>query len=251
MAKWVLGLTGGIGSGKTLASDYLASLGIDIIDADLCARQVVEPGCPALAAIAEHFGADILDAGGALQRAQLRRIIFQDEAQKHWLEALLHPLIRACISTQLARSQSSYSVLVSPLLFESGQADFCQRTLLIDAPESLQLERTLKRDGGDIGQVQAIIASQWSRERRRARADDVLLNDGDREQFYAELERLHAAYLQTSSLSQPESRYNCPRCRQLTVWQNNPYRPFCSERCRLIDLGLWLTDPEDEAQADD
>ncbi len=199
MAKWVLGLTGGIGSGKSLASAYLAELGIDIVDADLCARQVVAAGSPALAAIVARFGSDLLDAQGGLQRRRLRDIIFADAAHRHWLEALLHPRIRACLISALSASSSAYAVLVSPLLFESGQAALCQHTLLIDAPESLQLERTLARDGGDATQVQAIIASQGSRQQRSAAADDIVLNDGSPTHLHQQLLALHQGYLEAAA----------------------------------------------------
>ncbi len=199
MAKWVLGLTGGIGSGKSLASDCLASAGVDIVDADLCARDVVAAGSPALAAIVARFGDDLLDAQGNLQRRRLRSIIFADAEQRHWLEALLHPRIRDSLLHALAASTSAYTVLVSPLLFESGQAALCQRTLLIDAPESLQLTRTLARDGGDVAQVQAIIASQWSRQQRCAAADDILLNDGSCAALEDQLMTLHQHYLEAAA----------------------------------------------------
>src|SRR3989338_6241173 len=140
-----IGLTGGIGSGKTAATDHFQQLGIAVVDADVVAREVVVPGSPALAQIAEHFGAQILDHSGALDRAQLRKIIFSNPSEKSWLETLLHPLIRTEILRQLEQAHSPYAILVSPLLFETGQHLLVDRTLLIDAPEALQVSRATAR----------------------------------------------------------------------------------------------------------
>ena len=191
----VIGLTGGIGSGKTLASDYLESLGISVTDADRIAREVVAVGEPALAAIAAHFGADVLMPDGQLNRAALRERVFADPAERKALEAITHPAIRARIAQRLSESRSPYSVLVSPLLFESGQSAFCQRTLLIDADESHQIARAAQRDGVPEAQISSIVAVQMSRAERRARADDIVLNDGAPEDLYRALDRLHATYL--------------------------------------------------------
>lgn len=192
----VIGLTGGIGSGKTLATDHFQRLGITVVDADLAARVVVEPGRPALAEIAAAFGADMLQPDGSLDRAALRRIVFADPAQRQRLEAITHPRIAEEIRRQLAASTSPYTVLVSPLLFESGQHRFAQRTVLIDAPESLQRQRAAIRDKVSEQQIEAIMAAQLSREERRARADDVILNEGHIEHLHAMVEKLHDRYLE-------------------------------------------------------
>ena len=192
----VIGLTGGIGSGKTLATDHFQRLGITVVDADLAARVVVEPGRPALAEIAAAFGADMLQPDGSLDRAALRRIVFADPAQRQRLEAITHPRIAEEIRRQLAASTSPYTVLVSPLLFESGQHRFAQRTVLIDAPESLQRQRAATRDKVSEQQIEAIMAAQLSREERRARADDVILNEGHIEHLHAMVEKLHDRYLE-------------------------------------------------------
>lgn len=196
MSTFIVGLTGGIGSGKTAASDWFAAQGIVVVDADVVSRQVVEPGTPALAAIGDHFGAGVLQPDGTLDRAALRRIVFDAPEERRWLEGLLHPLIAQEILRQLSAAASPYAMLVSPLLFETGQKAFVQRTLLIDVPESVQLARTAARDGVDEAQVRAIMAAQMSREDRRARADDVVVNDGPLDGLYAQLAPLHAAYLQ-------------------------------------------------------
>ena len=188
---WILGLTGGIGSGKSAAAEHFAKLGIHVVDADHAARWVVEPGRPALSQIAEHFGADVLQADGQLNRSALRSLIFADPEQRRWLEALLHPLIREEIASNLERAQSPYAILVSPLLIESGQHATTQRVLVIDAPQALQIERTLLRDSTSEQQVQAILKVQASREERLRHADDVLVNDKDLMALKTEVERLH------------------------------------------------------------
>lgn len=195
----VVGVTGGIGSGKTAVTDSFHALGIDIVDADLASRVVVEPDTPALQHIAEHFGAAILQADGALDRAALRRIIFQDPAAKQWLEQLLHPLIGEEIRRQLQSAASPYVVFVSPLLVETSQRTFCDRILVVDVPEETQLQRTMTRDNNDADQVRRIIASQASRAQRLELADDVIENTGSLEQLQTKVAQLHARYLQLAA----------------------------------------------------
>jgi len=192
---WILGLTGGIGSGKSAAAQHFIDLGIHTVDADHAARWVVEPGRPALEKIAEHFGPGVLQADGQLDRAALRTLIFEAPEQRRWLEALLHPLIGAEIASHLARAQSPYAILVSPLLIESGQYKNTQRVLVIDAPQALQIQRTQQRDQTSEQQVQAILKVQASREERLRHADDVLVNDRDLTWLHSEVERLHHFYL--------------------------------------------------------
>ena len=193
---FVVGLTGGIGSGKTLATDHFERLGITIVDADKVARIVVEPGRPALQEIASHFGDGVINTDGSLNRQALREIVFADPGQRKALERITHPRIAAEIALQLAASTSPYTILVSPLLFESGQHRFAQRTLLIDAHESLQRQRAASRDKVSEAQIEAIMAVQLGREERRARADDVILNDGDISHLHAMVEKTHARYLE-------------------------------------------------------
>jgi len=194
-APWILGLTGGIGSGKSAAAQCFVDLGVHLVDADNAARWVVEPGRPALAQIAEHFGAGVLQADGTLNRAALRELIFKDPQQRAWLEGLLHPLIREEIRDYLARAESPYAVLVSPLLLETTQHQMVQRVLVIDVPEALQIERTVLRDKTNEEQVRAILKAQTTREHRLSQADDVIVNDRDPAWLKSEVERLHHFYL--------------------------------------------------------
>ncbi|QTT86855.1 dephospho-CoA kinase [Pseudomonas chlororaphis] len=192
---WILGLTGGIGSGKSAAAQHFIDLGIHVVDADHAARWVVEPGRPALTRIAEHFGDSVLQADGQLDRAALRKLIFEVPQQRLWLEALLHPLIANEIAAHLARAESPYAILVSPLLIESGQYAMTQRILVIDVPQQLQIERTLQRDRISEQQIQAILKAQATREDRLSHADDVLVNDRDLAWLHSEVQRLHHFYL--------------------------------------------------------
>lgn len=192
----VIGLTGGIGSGKTLATDHFEQLGVTVVDADKVARLVVEPGQPALHEIAAAFGPGVITPDGKLDRAALRRLVFADPEQRRRLEHITHPRIAEEIRRQLAASTSPYTILVSPLLFESGQHRFAQRTLLIDAHEALQRQRAAQRDNVEEKQIEAIMAAQMSREERKAWADDVLLNDGDIAHLHAMVEKLHQRYLE-------------------------------------------------------
>ncbi|QCI10742.1 dephospho-CoA kinase [Pseudomonas putida] len=192
---WILGLTGGIGSGKSAAAERFVELGVHLVDADQAARWVVEPGRPALASIVERFGAGVLLDDGQLDRSALRQKIFADPEQRRWLEALLHPLIGQEIFSYLAKAESPYAVYVSPLLIESGQYQKVQRVLVIDAPQALQVQRTLARDNTSPEQVQAILQAQLAREERLRHADDVVVNDHDLAALHGQIDRLHDFYL--------------------------------------------------------
>ncbi|MEX0740125.1 MAG: dephospho-CoA kinase [Pseudohongiella sp.] len=194
----VVGITGGIGSGKTAATDAFAALGITVVDADLVSRDVVRPGTPALTEIARHLGKEFLLADGNLDRRALRELIFRDPATKKWLEALLHPLIRQEIIMQLQHSKSPYTLLSSPLLLETDQQTLCNRVLVIDAPESLQLERTMARDNSSADTIKAIMASQFNRQQRLDKADDIIVNDGDLTALQSAVQTLHKTYLEIS-----------------------------------------------------
>ena len=196
MKPWILGLTGGIGSGKSAVAEQFASLGVHTVDADQAARWVVEPGRPALRQIAQHFGDGVLSPPGELNRAALRERIFADPAERQWLERLLHPLIRSEIADHLARADSPYAIMVSPLLIESGQYRTVDRVLVVDVPEVLQIARTVARDQASEEQVRAILKVQAAREERLRHADDVLVNDRDLSWLRSEVERLHHFYLQ-------------------------------------------------------
>lgn len=193
----IIGLTGGIGSGKSAVSDCFEKLGVTVVDADVVAREVVEPGTAALKSIADHFGDHILTAKGALDRAALRTLIFSDENQRKWLEALLHPLIRKEIIAQLNQSDSPYSILSSPLLLETDQQTLVDRVLVVDVPVELQLERTIQRDNNSVDQVKSIISAQSTRTYKQQKADDIILNIGTIEELQKDVFALHQRYLQS------------------------------------------------------
>lgn len=192
---FVVGLTGGIGSGKTAASDYLASKGITVVDADLASRVIVQPGQPALARIAERFGADKLNADGTLNRAALRTVVFADKQALKDLEAITHPAIRDELVRQLQAAQSPYVLLVSPLLLETNQNELVDRVLLIDVPEEVQVARTAQRDQVAASQVKAIMDAQMPRQQRRDKADDIVVNDSTLDALHEALDHLHETYL--------------------------------------------------------
>lgn len=196
MSKFVIGLTGGIGSGKTTIANMFAEHAIDIIDADIIAREVVQKGTPALRAISEYFGANYLLDNGELNRALLRKTIFSNDNDKNWLNNLLHPLIRESIVTQATLAQSTYCIIVAPLLIENNLTALVDRVLVIDVHESTQLARTTTRDGNTSNQVQAIIDSQVSRTVRLEHADDVLNNNSSSlSEIRKAVESLHQTYL--------------------------------------------------------
>lgn len=201
MGQLTLGLTGGIGSGKSVAADRFQSLGAQVVDADLIAREVVEPGEPALEAIAHHFAPSILLDDGRLNRSKLREIIFSESAAKQWLEDLLHPIIRERIIHRLSErgGNTPYAILVSPLLLETDQSALVQRIIVVDCPTDMQLKRASLRDNTDTAQIKAIMATQLTREQRLARADDILHNDGDLEHLYQQIDRLHQHYTSTNT----------------------------------------------------
>jgi dephospho-CoA kinase len=192
---FVVGLTGGIGSGKTAVSDYFHKLGVDVVDADVVARIVVNPGTPALKKIAQHFGNDLLLSDGSLNRAALRQKVFADPTEKAWLENLLHPLIGQEIDNQLANASSPYVIYVSPLLLESQQNYRCHHILVVDAPVELQVERATARDNNTESMIRRIVKQQMPRAERLQQADDILVNDGDLESLYAKIDRLHQKFL--------------------------------------------------------
>lgn len=195
MANWVLGLTGGIGSGKSAVSAIFEELGIQVVDADIVAREVVEPGSVGLTKITAHFGDEILTSNGTLLRAKLRAIIFADESQKQWLNNLLHPLIRESMLSQLKQATSNYVILVAPLLFENGLEKYCNHTLLIDVPVDVQITRTTARDNVSVELAKQIIASQMSRADKQQKAADILDNNRPLEEVKTDVQKLHEKYL--------------------------------------------------------
>lgn len=192
----IVGLTGGVGSGKSTVAEFFAALGVPVIDADEIARGLVMPGQPALAEIVEHFGPAMLDREGQLRRDRLRQRIFGDSAARRALEAILHPRIRDEIQRRLAALDPpcGYALVVVPLLLESGWQDLVQRILVVDSPEALQIARTMARDGIDRAQAEAMLAAQVERKTRLAAADDVIRNEGSPAVLRAQVEALHSRY---------------------------------------------------------
>lgn len=199
--SFVVGLTGGIASGKTTVADLFAEKEINLVDADIVAREVVAVGSSGLSQIAANFGRDILLSSGELNRPKLRELIFADDENKKWLNNLLHPLIHEELLRRLSESQSTYTLLVAPLLVENNLMDICDHVLVVDVEESLQLERTMLRDQVSEQQVKSILASQASREQRLAVADSVIVNNGNLSALHGEVDRLHQKFLELANLS--------------------------------------------------
>ncbi|QCO20521.1 dephospho-CoA kinase [Acinetobacter cumulans] len=199
---FILGLTGGIGSGKSAASAWFESQNITVVDADIVAREVVAPGHGALLDIQRAFGDWVLLDNGALNRPALREHIFKSPEARKILEQITHPAIRQSIIQQLQHASSPYVILVSPLLFETNQHELTHHTLLIDASESLQIQRASQRDGQSVEQIQNIIQVQMSRADKRALADDIVVNDGHLDHLYQQLTPLHQQYLKRAEKKQ-------------------------------------------------
>ena len=192
----IIGLTGGIGSGKSVASDKFKSLGITIVDADVASRTVVEPGKPALKEIEDHFGSGIITAEGKLDRNNLREIIATDPEERKWLESVTHPKIGEQITKEISESTSVYTLFVAPLLLETNSQEMCSRVVVVDVPKDVQIRRTAKRDRVSPNQVEQMVAAQMEREKRLEKADDVLLNSGTIEDLEKQVEELHKKYIQ-------------------------------------------------------
>ena len=195
----IIGLTGGIGSGKSTVARAFETLGAASVDADDVAREIVLLGEPALLAIKNRFGDQVIHQDGTLNRVALRDIIFKDPEQRQWLESVTHPKIRERLLQHLAQLKTQgapYVLLVSPLLFESGQNALINRAIVVDVPQALQLSRTQQRDGVSESQVHAILAAQLSREQRLAQADDVIDNSGDHASMMEQVVRLDQRYRQ-------------------------------------------------------
>ena len=190
-----IALTGGIGSGKTTVANLFAGHGIDIIDTDVIAREVVMPGTKALKQLIDYFGPQILNSQGELDRRQLGQIIFHDSEKKNDLEQLLHPLIREEMTQAMAQSQSPYCIAVIPLLIENKSSHHYDRILVIDCEEDQQISRTLNRDNRDRNTVEAIITQQASREQRLDVADDIIVNHDNLSALQDKVHKLHQFYL--------------------------------------------------------
>jgi dephospho-CoA kinase len=199
---YVVGLTGGIGSGKSAAAAEFARLGATVVDTDAIAHELTAPGGPTIADIRRTFGDEFISESNALNRERMRELVFREPAQKKRLEALLHPMIRAESARRIAASAAPYVVHVVPLLVESR--DYrrrVQRVLVVDCPESLQVERVRARSGLAADQVAAIIKSQVSREKRLAAADDVIDNSGSIDALQQQVGKLHEKYLALAARS--------------------------------------------------
>jgi dephospho-CoA kinase len=193
---FIVGLTGGIGSGKSAAADRFAAHGITVVDTDEIAHRVTRPGGSAIDAIRAAFGAGFIDDSGALDRSRMRAAVFSDPGSKARLEGILHPMIRSIAFAEARAAGSPYAVLVVPLLLESGAyASVVDRILVIDVDESVQVERTMRRSNIPESQVRAIMANQASRADRLAAASDVIRNDGDLEHLQRQVDKLHLEYL--------------------------------------------------------
>lgn len=188
-----IGLTGGLGCGKTTVASLFAAKGVPVLDADQIARELVEPGQPALAAIVREFGEEFLEAG-QLNRVRLREVVFQCPERKRQLESILHPMVFDAMQRQLATLRSDYCILCIPLLFETKQQAFVDRILVIDCPVELQYERVKNRDGLEMAEIGRIIQSQVSRQERLAAATEVIENSGQMEQLVEQVEKLHRMY---------------------------------------------------------
>ena len=197
---YVVGLTGGIASGKTTVADLIAAQGINLVDADIVAREVVAIDSDGLKQISAHFGEQILQDDGSLNRALLREKIFSNDVNKQWLNNLLHPMIRAELLAQLSASNSPYTLLVVLLLVENKLTTLCDHVLVVDVEEQVQITRTIARDNVSVEQVEAILQSQATREQRLAAADSVIVND-DRQQLIHDTTILHQKFLELATIA--------------------------------------------------
>lgn len=200
MSDFVVGLTGGIGSGKSAAADAFAALGVSVVDTDAIAHELTAPGGAAMPGLVAAFGAEVAAVDGALDRARMRRLVFADPAARERLEAILHPLIRTLSAERCRLALSPYVILAVPLLVESGTyRERCDRIVAVDCPEGLQICRVMARNGLAEAEVRAIMATQASRDERLAVADDVITNDHDLANLEKQVGELHRKYLQLSS----------------------------------------------------
>jgi len=199
---FVVGVTGGIGSGKTTVTNLFQQHGIVIVDADVIARHIMDKGGDALKAVKERYGQEALLQDGNLNRAWLRDRIFKHREDKQWLNELTHPLIREQILSQLQQAQSPYVMLSAPLLVENRLTKLCDRVLVVDVSEATQVQRTQQRDAVSEDQVQAIINAQASREQRLQAADNIIHNEGDESELAPQVEKLHELYLRLALTNQ-------------------------------------------------
>lgn len=200
-----IGLTGGVASGKSVVADVFQTLGAPLIDTDVLAREVVEPGAVGLAAIRDEFGQDVLTQDGRLDRRKLRSIIFASDDKRRRLESILHPLIRESLLARLSSIDAPYVIIAVPLLIETNFTELVDRILVVDVPVELQIERLMARDNISRDEAEAMIAAQAPRETRLAHADDIIDNSGSLDSTRAQVEALHRRYLQLATVCREES----------------------------------------------
>ena len=200
MSHFVVGLTGGIGSGKSTVADLFVDHGAALVDTDAIAHELTAAGGAAMPLLIAEFGALVATADGAMDRAVMRRLVFADPSARVRLEGILHPLIRQRSAERCRAANSPYVVLAVPLLVESGTyRQRCDRIVVVDCPESLQIERVMARNGMSADEVKAIMAAQATRQQRLAAANDVVVNDADQAKLYAQVSALHQNYLKLSA----------------------------------------------------
>ena len=191
----IVGLTGGIGSGKSAAANFFQNEGITVIDADGLSREVIEEGTPGFVSIVEYFGSKIIDSDGSINRAQLRKEVFDDDKKKKLLESIIHPLVRELMEKKIAASKSPYSIIMVPLIFETNSMGNYNRILVIDCDPKLQLERAMLRDNNSKAQIEKIMGSQCSREERISIANDIIPNNDSLENLKIRSIAMHKFYL--------------------------------------------------------
>lgn len=198
LPPWKVGLTGGIGSGKSIIAGLFTKIGVPVIDADVISRELTSTPGPVLQRISAAFGDSILDRGGLLDRAALRTLVFTDASARHTLESILHPLVYDRMESIYSQIESPYCILSIPLLLETDASEKVDRILVVDCPVHMQIERTYNRDKVSIEIIESVIRSQVSRESRLAAADDIIVNDGSIADLKSRVDELHAVYLQLS-----------------------------------------------------
>lgn len=205
--RFIVALTGGVAAGKSEVTRRFEALGVQVYDADVAARAVVERGEPALAEIEFVFGADVLNADGSLDRRAMRERVFSDAESRRKLEGIVHPRVREWLRRRMATDRGTYCMLAIPLLAETWpQYDFVDRVLVVDAPDELRIERLMRRDGVTHEQARQTLAAQVAREQRLSLAHDVIVNDGDAAYLDAEVSALHAKYLELADLKRAQTR---------------------------------------------
>lgn len=207
----VVGLTGGIGSGKSTVAELFKKFDINIIDTDQLARNLTEPNLPAYQKILKKFGKNIIFSNGQLNRRLLRKMIFDDNTKRNWLEKLLHPLIKKEMKKQAQDADSPYTIVVVPLLFEKKWQSLFERTLVVDVPKNVQIKRVQKRDKHSADEIKAILDTQATRAQRLKLADDIIENTGSLYDLKAKVRHLHEFYLALASRTKNQKKFKTKR----------------------------------------